>query len=164
MSKVITFSRTFPAYHPKAGQPTYFVEKMHKSPDVLSPESVIYNKDIFNFAVYNDCLPKLHTIRAGERWKKGDKFSPRVWSGEPYKSKQITIAPDIEIKWTRYFEIADEYVYLGDLGKFSKAVDYKTLADIAKNDGLSVVDFQGWFKWPRPFEGQIISWDESVSY
>jgi hypothetical protein len=28
MSKVLTFSRVFPSYHPKAGHPTYFVEKM----------------------------------------------------------------------------------------------------------------------------------------
>ena len=26
MARIITFSRTFPAYHPKAGEPTYFVE------------------------------------------------------------------------------------------------------------------------------------------
>lgn len=31
MAKVITFSRTFPSYHPKAGQPTYFVEKFYNS-------------------------------------------------------------------------------------------------------------------------------------
>jgi hypothetical protein len=30
MSKVIMFSRVFPAYHEKAGQPTYFVEKLLK--------------------------------------------------------------------------------------------------------------------------------------
>lgn len=29
MSKVITFSRVFPAYHPKKGQPTYFIEKIY---------------------------------------------------------------------------------------------------------------------------------------
>ena len=28
MAKVITVSRTFPDYHPKAGQPTYFVEQI----------------------------------------------------------------------------------------------------------------------------------------
>lgn len=31
MAKVITFSRQFPSYHPKAGQPTYFVEKVLRS-------------------------------------------------------------------------------------------------------------------------------------
>jgi hypothetical protein len=33
--KVITFSRTYPSYHPKAGQPTYFVEKVWSSLDKL---------------------------------------------------------------------------------------------------------------------------------
>jgi hypothetical protein len=28
MAKVITFSRFFPAYHPRKGEPTYFVEKI----------------------------------------------------------------------------------------------------------------------------------------
>ena len=31
MSKVIIFSRVFPAYHQKVGQPTYFVEKLWQS-------------------------------------------------------------------------------------------------------------------------------------
>lgn len=31
MAKVITFSRVFPSYHPKAGQPTYFVEAIYKA-------------------------------------------------------------------------------------------------------------------------------------
>jgi hypothetical protein len=39
MSKVITFSRVFPSYHPKKGQPTYFVEKLYKS--FLEKESQI---------------------------------------------------------------------------------------------------------------------------
>ena len=29
MSKVITFSRYFPSYHPRKGEPTFFVEKIH---------------------------------------------------------------------------------------------------------------------------------------
>jgi len=31
MARHIKFSRTYPAHHPKAGQPTYFVEKFLRS-------------------------------------------------------------------------------------------------------------------------------------
>ena len=118
MSKVITFSRVFPAYHPKKGQPTFFVEKIWQSfginPLFPSPSLSIHNThlpyDIVHLVgddlVYlHEYDPKHHTIRAGNRWKVGDKFSPRVWSGKPYNSKQIIIAPDIEIKKVWEFEI-----------------------------------------------------------
>lgn len=34
MARVITFSRKFPSYHPKAGQPTHFVEQILNSFDL----------------------------------------------------------------------------------------------------------------------------------
>src|SRR6185312_11465979 len=110
MSKVLTFSRTFPAYHARAGEPTYFVEKIWKF--LWDNEKSNYNPVREYFQCYDEVFPvnyedekenihhhapKVHTIRAGHRWKVGDKFSPRVWSGKTYCSKQITIAPDIEI-------------------------------------------------------------------
>jgi hypothetical protein len=95
MSKVITFSRVFPKYHPKAGQPTYFVEKF-----LSSINYKYYDEDRqFNPRLSVDIFePKHHTIRNGNRWKVGDKFSPRVWSGKPYNSKQIILSDDVEIK------------------------------------------------------------------
>lgn len=65
MAKIITFSRTFSGYHPKKGQPTYFVEKV--------------------------------------------------------------------------FEIAE-------------------------NDGLTSDDLLAWFKYPKPFSGQIICWNHNIKY
>lgn len=70
---VLMVSRFFPAGHPKAGQPTGFVEK------ILSGE-------------------KIHTIRSNWKiWKKRiDEvqhgkavISLRYWSGAPYRSKQV---------------------------------------------------------------------------
>ena len=120
MSKIITFSLTFPAYHPKAGQPTYFVEKLWNSFNVkalgetflmdYSDEILLkLNKDkpYDLLRSFTDSLQvkdrellgeKHHTIRAGNRFVAGEMFSPHVWSASPYKSKQITIAPDIEVK------------------------------------------------------------------
>lgn len=47
MSKVITFSRTFPAYHPRKGEPTYFVEKFWTSINAHIAE-VEGTLDLFN--------------------------------------------------------------------------------------------------------------------
>lgn len=159
MSKVITFSRTFPSYHPRAGQPTFFVEKilaglsdMHY-PDFKIPKE-FKNYDWYEY--YNCNQPKYHTMRAGHQWKVGDKFSPRIWSGKPYNSKQIIIAPDIEIKKVWDFEIKNNMVLVNDKSTIAEL--------IAINDGLNNKDFKEWFQFPKPFEGQIICWNESIEY
>src|SRR5690606_32324000 len=102
MSRVITFSRTFPAYHPRKGEPTYFVEQIQNC--LCSMNLPLYDKTVdpplsfLNSLTNENVGHKHHTIRAGHRWKAGDWFSPRVWSGKPYNSKQIQFAPDIQIK------------------------------------------------------------------
>ncbi len=180
MSKVITFSRVFPSTHPKKGQPTYFIEKFINSIGLSIVgidayqhfEQLNDGKDLDNFinSLSIGTEEKRHTIRNGNRWEVGDKFSPRVWSGQPYKSKQIIIAPDIEIKKIWDIEVHstknDEgerlfKVYAGG-NLFTKKEQYATLA---KNDGLSEVDLLDWFFSPKnPFKGQIICWDENVNY
>lgn len=49
----------------------------------------------FNSVGLDDTISdqKHHTIRAGNRFKTGDYFSPRVWSGSPYNSKQLNMRP-----------------------------------------------------------------------
>ncbi len=174
MSKVITFSRTFPAYHPKKGQPTYFVEKFWESyqqtesdiSKVLTPLTPYIQEykasNDFNYIKYG---AKNHTIRGGNRWKVGDYFSPRVWSGKPYNSPQIKIAPDTLIVKVWDFEIDENGVYSID-GYYTDNVTDELLA---KNDGLNEMDLQHWFipnynKWNKKFKGQIICWNESVNY
>lgn len=170
MSKVITFSRTFPSYHPRKGEPTRFVEQILNS---------LKDQDVFlDFAKIDASLGwslldkfgligrKHHTIRGGHRFKVGDWFSPRVWSGKPYKSKQITIAPDIQIKKIWDFEIDPAGVYSIN-GKYllNGAIELR----LAKNDGFdNPADMFNWFmvnySKPKPFEGQIICWNDTISY
>lgn len=169
MSKVITFSRVFPAYHTRKGEPTYFVEALFKgfpeySADEYTPLKSEPWKDIFSLLPLaidklSEIGPKYHTIRSGKRWKIGDKFSPRVWSGKPYQSKQIAIAPDIEIKKLWDFEIKENGFYINDW-----PISPDKLCDVAENDGLDYFDFQRWFQYPKPFSGQIICWNESINY
>lgn len=180
MARVLTFSRVFPKYHPKAGQDTFFVEKilsgiLPKQQNGLIdlnelPESVAGIVNDFQLL----CSPaerKCHTIRAGNRWKVGDKFSPRVWSGKPYCSKQITIAPDIEIKKVWDVEIQPFGSHFFVLLPTKKQGEYTMLSagDVAENDGLNVHDFIDWFKGHKKkvndvFKGQIICWNETINY
>jgi hypothetical protein len=184
MSKVITFSRTFPSYHPKAGQPTHFVGAMNKAlgrahfaphKDYLDalivynshlPEELVVDFEYVNsmsFWVWTDLSPKIHTIRSGNRWKAGDWFSPRVWSGVPYDSKQIIIGPDLQIKRVVDIEMSKRGVVTID-GKFYDCRPNEA-HPLAYNDGLSGKDLADWFAPYLPFSGQIIIWiDKELPY
>lgn len=163
MSRVITFSRVFPSYHPKAGEPTYFVEKIigglvHLDKPGCDTELIKGLRDCGWLKIGNmSDNYKYHTVRAGHRWKVGDKFSPRVWSDKPYRSKQITIASDIEIKkiWDVEFD-EDGCLWVYGL------IEGDHLNKVAKNDGLTTRDLLDWFN--KPFTGQIICWNEKIKY
>lgn len=171
MSRVITFSRQFPGYHPKKGQPTFFVEKIFAGLADIVPSFEI-PKDFVDWdwhEYYNCRSPKFHTIRAGNRWKVGDKFSPRVWgtdvnpkSGKsgPYHSKQIIIAPDIEV--VKVWDI--EVFWRGDFQEFvmPSAQTKTTIAELAKNDGLELKNLLSWFN--KPMKGQVICWNNAIEY
>jgi len=163
MSKVITFSRVFPKYHPKAGQPTYFVEKILAGLADSQPLWKMPNHFTeYDWHMYYNCAEaKVHTIRNGNRWKVGDKFSPRIWSDKPYKSKQIIFSTDIQIKKVFSFskDLISEHFYLNGIETHPD-----DLMEIAKNDGLELSDLLLWFQYPKPFNGQIICWSEDVSY
>ncbi len=165
MSKVITFSRTFPAYHSRKGQPTYFIEKINKAlgfeygiPFGEETEKHFADQGVaYSHNVYSICPPKYHTIRSGNRFKVGEKFSPRVWSGKPYASKQVIIAPDIQIKKIFEFEVTkSDYILQG------KKLNLPELEKLAKNDGLTSIQLEDWF--PKLFVGQVICWNENVNY
>lgn len=179
MSRVITFSLDFPAKHPRRDQSTFFVEKVLNSCDIDYEGNDYYDtleklnpnikppvlRNFWGNVSSDQYDEKHHTIRAGNRWKVGDKFSPRVWSGKPYASKQIQFAADIEIKKIYRFHISggeykiDEKVY----GGYSES-DFELLELIGKNDGLNRHDLMDWLHYPKPFTGQIICWNENINY
>lgn len=169
MSKVITFSRVFPIYHPKKGEDTFFVEAILNhfgikfQSEAITPEVAAITND---FYLIDGRHKKGHTIRAGNRWKVGDKFSPRVWSDKAYRSKQIIIAPDIEIKKIWGFKIKDFRIWIvKPNGKWVNiGSTSKEMKQIAENDGLNLFDLWEWFQYPNDFDGQIICWDETIEY
>jgi hypothetical protein len=169
MARTIMFSQVYPAYHPKAGQPTFFVEKIWKRLEMLFPDDreiagTLSPDLMLNAAEISpeDDIPKSHTIRAGSRWKKHEKFSPRIWSGAAYRSRQITIAGDLMIEniWSIIILPSTEIFIDGQPYGFYGSPEIERLA---YNDGLRVSDFEAWFS-RLPFEGQIICWDPHVEY
>lgn len=167
MSRVITFSTKFPGYHPKAGQPTEFVEKIWESlyPDIVGWSGFAELSRQFNIGLNNIYVPKHHTIRAGCRWKVGDKFSPRVWSGRPYNSPQIIIGPDIMVK--KVFDFCIDPLG-GEYRMDGRELSYDNMKEIARNDGFDDLDdLELWFNIKRSspgFRGQIICWNEQLDY
>lgn len=175
MAKVLTFSTTFPGYHPKAGQSTLFIEKLWES---LYPKHAgtgyLHKLMLLGFEVglHGIHRPKHHTIREGNRFKAGDYFSPRIWGNDinpksgksgPYNSKQIIIAPDIYIPKVYDFEIKKTPFREGivNINQYPPSVNLK---EIAENDGLEYEDFLAWFRFPKCFSGQIICWNENINY
>lgn len=132
---VLTLSKVFLKGHPKEGQPTNFKERY------LAGE-------------------KIHTIRAGEYWRKVVEevnagialLSVREWSGKPYASKQTEIGTHYHLGW-QDFEVDHKARLLIDGKRITGAY---TMEDIAKNDGLARIDFANWFSYPNDFKGGII--------
>lgn len=172
--KVLMVSRLFPKDHPKFGQQTWFVERImaclaDKVPGwQMKDDFVLYDW----YAYYNCTMPKSHTIRAGSRFKPGDMASLRVWTGLPYRSKQIEFA-QVEVKKTWEIiihKIANTLVWnvegvgSGNFDSLSPSIKI-----IAGNDGLEVQDFIEWFaihpkKKDDGFRGQIICWSPNINY
>jgi hypothetical protein len=180
--KVLTFSKQFQKGHPKAGQPTFFVEKVMACLADRIPNWTMYDSFVQYdwYAYYNCTMPKGHTIRAGNRFKPGDMASLRIWSGLPYRSKQIEFA-QVEVKKTWDIEINNRFgaaslevvingVIYGQLHYgYDKNVNEAGLVELSKNDGLELRDFIDWFEMhPKKtglrFAGQIICWSPSVNY
>lgn len=174
---VITFSKYFPLYHPRSGEPTFFVEKIWKglwdrsNSPYLGEYQQAHDNHFGNDQVINvhQFEPKWHTIRKGNRFKVGDYFDARVWSGKPYHTKQIQIAPAIKVTKVWDFKIGsygfqiNEKVYNAK-GDGAIKPQIELLKMIAKNDGLDRFDLLAWFKYPKPFTGQIICWSENINY
>lgn len=187
--KVITFSRQFQSKHPRKGEDTYFVEAIltqlagvdytsHNyfmllcELNPLLPETLLHE---FHYSLSENIEPKSHTIRAGNRFKEGESFSPRIWSAKPYASKQIIFAPPVELKktWNYEVRVSNEGVERWFLNgtSVSESNEYmqqwfneNLIKEIAKNDGLELSDFLNWFNHPSNFSGQIICWNENIKY
>lgn len=158
MAKVRTLSRNFLKGHPRAGEPTYFVEKFynslfHKNNLMDYPFGLIVDESIRE--------TKGHTIRMGRHFKPEDELTLAVWSDKPYRSKQIKLwagpirAIDIDIIIESHY---DELF-------LSLRPGHIKLEELAKNDGLSLKDFRQWFNLPvGEHAAQILIWNPNIIY
>ena len=147
---VITLSQTFPAKHPKAGQPTEFGNQ------VLNAVWRSHNMSVG----FPQLGMKLHTIRENYNlwWKRFYQIqngkaclSIRQWSGKPYHSKQIEVC-----KLTKADGIGLQKIYLTEMVNdgwtnhmYFSAEDGTFRIDghqLAKNDGLTLEDWMPFFR------------------
>ena len=94
---------------------------------------------------------KLHTIRANyPLWEKRIKevqdgraiLSIRQWTGKPYRSKQVEIATltaenGVGLQRLEFTDCRLRFPYVGS--------EWTSMVSLAKNDGLSLNDWVGWF-------------------
>ena len=128
--KVLMFARTFPAGH-------------YRHPEFTSFKSFIR------------AGIKFHTIRrnAKDYFKDGENVSLRVWTGLPYRSKQLEfLTACIRLE-------AIDIVCNSDMSLTCSVVGGEVdPEELAKNDGLSLQDFTDWFfpDGPGTFSGDIL--------
>ena len=141
-------SRIFPKGHPRAIEPTYFVEQIKNSLIEFSDEASCYdNGDV----IVNK---KLHTIRSNyPLWEKRMKEVQEgravielfYWSGKPYNSPQIVFATLDKDSGCGVQELS--YHGLMPCVRIGEHEQNALItSDLAKNDGLSFDDFKAWFK------------------
>ena len=146
MKKIKTYripiSRVFPAKHPRAGEETFFRDKIYCL-ITLMPD--------------NEDFKKLHTIRANySLWKKriddvnaGESVLVLYeWTGKPYRSNTNEI-----VRFDKDSGIGVQKAVIGfqddivsvEIVENHKS-NYYSVSKLAENDGLSLEDFRAWFK------------------
>ena len=136
---VLTVSKTFPVKHRRAGESTFFLQKI----DQLN---MVEQLRLFQ-------PQKIHTIRSNyELWKRridqvnegNATISVRYWSGKPYNSKQIEICQlNQGAVGCQKLRFAFNGIYYPRIEDRPITVN---LEKIANNDGLSKDDFISWFE------------------
>lgn len=122
---VLTISKKFPVTHSKKGMPTDFYQK------IISQEKKHTIRDNYLFWKH-----RIDLVNKGQAV-----ISLREWSGKPYASTQT------KLKTFCRGEIGIQKLTLDRLlGWFINDVDSNVRGvDLAKNDGLSWVEFKEWF-------------------
>lgn len=153
-------SRYFPKSHPRAGEPTYFVEKILRglwlNERITTQQIIDLNIKDFDWDVFCNCNPKLHTCReALELWIKIiDQINAGThvvelfyWSEKPYRSPQVvfvTLDKDsgCGVQELSFYKNKIDFPSVPGGGYAARV----TLEWLSKHDGLSLEDFKDWFK------------------
>lgn len=144
---VLIVSQKFSKSHKRAGESTNFETKILMGLQGFSNSKIHTIRS--NYPLW---LKRISEIQSGNAI-----LSIRYWSGKPYNSKQVEIC-----QLDKYSGIGIQAVYFDTVRLCERketpltAVVYEPfkykfnphLSDLAKNDGLSVEDFQDWLKRP----------------
>ena len=151
----IPVSIKYPATHKRAGEPTYFVEKILNATiscgllSVSEAERLKIDRDVFE-----KCEPKAHTIRGNynlwakrfEKIQRGEAvLELYFWSGKPYRSSSVTICQlgkDDGVGIEKLQFITTTTAKVEKENTITLVVD----VELSKNDGLSLEDFKEWFR------------------
>lgn len=129
-------ARQFPATHPKAGQPTGFAEaiRMEQKIHTLRLNYFYWEKIVNQMGAGKACIQL------------------RQWELQPYRSPQrlLGVYTDWMIGIEKLFRHEGEWWCIDEKDKLHP-ID---AAQLAKNDGLSLEDFEAWFK---SYKGELIA-------
>lgn len=153
---VLGFKQFFPWHTEKNPAPTYFKEKILASvDDVWSTKDGSFKAR--NISLYH---PKLHTIRAGSRWKAGDilhmAYGVRTKNYQQF-NKGI---PELErVKSVQKIEIIRDPYFGCIIQVDNRQLGMAEIVDLITNDGFeSPDDFLKWFS--KDFTGYLIHWTD----
>ena len=141
---VLTVSLAFPKTHKKAGEQTFFKEKLINGLAQLQGEGCKIHTIRSNYDLWSKRIAEIQSGKAI--------LSIRYWSGKPYNSKQVEIYQLDENSGigVQPLIFIDSCIKLPTIcgEDFPEPTWYKgiQLSDISQNDGLSIQDFKEWFK------------------
>lgn len=138
---VITFSQKFPKGHINEGQDTDFVKKIEDGTKIHTIRQ--------NYKLWEGRIIEVQAGRA--------EISLRYWSGEPYRSKQIEfkrLGKNDGVGIERINIGGKGFLYSTTFFIWPKDLDSRNVKRelVIKNDGLSIDDFESWFKGKDLFE------------
>lgn len=165
---ILPFKQYFPWHTEKNPAPTFFREKILAGVGYLTTKEIAERLKIdYGVITHPESIytPKLHTIRAGNRWKAGDKIHMAYGSRTKNYQQFNKGIPELErVKSTESISVK----YLKGLLLPSVAINGHILTDseidtLAINDGFEGInDFFNWFN--VDFQGQIIHFTDLRYY
>jgi hypothetical protein len=141
----LMISKNFMTHHPRKGEPTLFKEKIFSGDKIHTIRA--------NFAYWERIIKQ---VQAGK-----GVLSLRQWSGKPYYSTPVEF-----IELTKDHGIGIQpFGMLNEVISINNSYDLSYIGGkydvIAKNDGLSRIDFDNWFRPNKnDFQGGIIQFTD----
>lgn len=163
----IMISKNFMKDHPRAGQPTFFKEKIWAGQaETRFPEFKFPKEDVdYDWHEYYNAIPKIHTIRDNyDYWARVAEevnagrgiLSLRQWTKSPYnfardgsKQKEFLRLTKMGVQRAKIVGVT-----MDCMGEISNGLvaeiegEARMIPIVAKRDGLSTEDFIAWFKEP----------------